>query len=160
MGCTMTSDSQQAVLAVQKAQKMAKKLKKLQARLAGSTVSDEDQAALDKLQKKLKKLRQQCKDAKQAADTAVDTAPSTESEDSAVPVPAAHSEEAAGKKKSKKRDREAGEGMVGEPVWQQLIGKWSWFLHRICGSSMTAAWCLLVVGALYNMFMWRASGCL
>ncbi|KAF6260407.1 P-loop containing nucleoside triphosphate hydrolase protein [Scenedesmus sp. NREL 46B-D3] len=115
----MTSDSQQAVLAVQKAQKMAKKLKKLQARLAGSTVSDEDQAALDKLQKKLKKLRQQCKDAKQAADTAVDTAPSTESEDSAVPVPAAHSEEAAGKKKSKKRDREAAAAAASEAAAPQ-----------------------------------------
>lgn len=104
----MTNDSQLAVLAYQKEQKVAKKLKKLQAKLAGSTVSDEDQAALDKLQKKLKKLRQQCKDAIQAADTAMDTAPSTESEDSAVPVPAGDSEQAAGKKKSKKRDREAG----------------------------------------------------
>lgn len=103
----MTNDSQLAVLAYQKEQKVAKKLKKLQAKLAGSTVLDEDQAALDKLQKKLKKLRQQCKDAKQAADTAMDTAPSTESEDSAVPVPAGDSEQAAGKKKSKKRDREA-----------------------------------------------------
>lgn len=97
---SMTTDSQQAVALSEKEQKAAKKLKKLQAKLDGSTtVSDADQAAVAKLQKKLKKLRKQVAEAQQQ--TGVSTAPSTDSEDSAVAIPADSEQQKA--KKSKKR---------------------------------------------------------
>lgn len=99
----MTTDNQQAVACFEKEQKLAKKLKKLQAKVGGSsTVSDADQAALDKLQKKLKKLRKQLADSQQQTGS---TAPSTDSEDT-VAVPADSSEQPK-IKKSKKRSVEA-----------------------------------------------------
>lgn len=166
----MTNDSQQAVLAYQKEQKVAKKLKKLQAKVSrSSSVSDEDQAALNKLEKKLKKLRQLCKEAKGQAE---DTAASTESEDSAVAVPADSSQQPSGKK-SKKRDRQAG-------VYDSALGG-RVELQGVCGLMCSSAtdMCLCVSAAAVTARMldctaaqhwcygvdlqnskWRAGGCL
>eukprot|EP00878_Enallax_costatus_P036328 GHUV01040786.1.p1 GENE.GHUV01040786.1~~GHUV01040786.1.p1 ORF type:complete len:407 (-),score=149.08 GHUV01040786.1:180-1376(-) len=94
---SMTTDSQQAVALFEKEQKLAKKLKKLQSKHDGSsTVSEADQAAVAKLQKKLKKARKQLVAAQQHG---ADTAPGTESEDTAVPADSS----AQLPKKSKKR---------------------------------------------------------
>jgi ATP-dependent RNA helicase DBP3 len=102
----MTTDDQQAVAYFEKEQKVAKKLKKVQAKLDGcSTVSEADQAAVNKLQKKLKKLRKQVAEAQQQTGTS--TTPSTQSEDSAVAVPADSSGQQKGKKSKKRAAAEA-----------------------------------------------------
>lgn len=94
----MTTDSQQAVVLFQKEQKLASKLKKLQGKHDSSpAVSEADQAAVARLQKKLKKARKQLAAVQQLN---VDTAPSTESEDT-VAIPADSSAQVS--KKSKKR---------------------------------------------------------
>jgi len=147
----MTTDGEAAVLAYEKEQKVMKKLKKLQKKMA-SGASEEDRAQAAKLEKKLAKLRKQLKSAQQPA--ATETAASTESEDSAIAMPA----ESQGKgKKSKKRDREAAEAAAaGESApkkSKQQGGKSSSSKQRplaVVGDAQLAATRPAIVRELYS----------